>query len=66
MPGANTNIGRKKKEPNPFCEAKTRKQVETPWWGQSRIGCSRRGVMQIDGYWVCKLHSDERKRYGWN
>jgi hypothetical protein len=61
-----TTTASKKKEPNPFCEATTRKQMETPYWGQSKIGCGRRGVMQIEGHWVCKLHSDPKKRYGWN
>lgn len=56
----------KTKEERPFCEAKTRKQMETPYWGESQIGCGNRGVEQVDGHWVCRVHKDEKKRYGWN
>lgn len=51
----------------PFCEAKTRKQIESPYWGESKIGCGNRGAIQLeDGHWVCRIHADETKRYGWN
>jgi hypothetical protein len=56
----------KQQDDRPFCQAKTRKQYEASTWAAAHQGCSRRGVMQIDGYWVCKQHADERKRYGWN
>lgn len=52
--------------PNPFCEAVTRRQFEASSWGASNVGCNNRGVTQVEGHWVCRIHEDEKKRYGWN
>jgi hypothetical protein len=55
-----------KKEERPFCEAVSRKQYEAASWGASKVGCGNRGVEQVDGHWVCRVHKDPNKRYGWN
>lgn len=57
---------KKKNEERPFCDAISRRQFEATTWGDAHIGCSRYGVVLIDGHWACKLHSDPNKRYGWN
>lgn len=55
-----------RKDKRVYCEAKTRRQMDTPYWGESKIGCSRLATQIVKGHPVCNLHADENKRYGWN
>lgn len=49
-----------------YCEAISRKQYEAGSWGAAHMSCAKLGVEQVDGHWVCTIHKDPKKRYGWN
>jgi hypothetical protein len=49
-----------------YCQAIGRRQYEASSWGESQRGCERKGIIEVDGHWACKLHADPDKRYGWN
>lgn len=61
---------RKNKKNKPYCEAISRRQFEATAWGDSRIGCSNYGTVEVIERGVkrltCSVHSDPKKRYGWN
>ena len=53
--------------PGAYCEARTRSAVEAGSWAGANDGCGNRAaVVAEDGGWYCRVHADERKRYGVN